>query len=97
MKRILTIFFSSLFLIGLSAQSSDSGEELTPEQKYLSTMLNPQGAGAGISMDYAVTGSVELDYGTRFPDGEDDFAQGFLTTVDSSLDISFTFNPSSFS
>ena len=91
MKRTLTAFFILLALSGLTAQ-----EDLTPEQKYLRTRLNPQGTGAGISMEYAVTGSASLDYGLQFDDGVDDFAQGFETVIDSSLDITFTFRPDSF-
>jgi hypothetical protein len=94
MKRFIPLFFFSLAL--LTAQSTDD-DDLTPEEKYLKTMLNPQGSGAGISMEYSVSGSAELDYGSAFDDGEDDYTQGFLTTIDSSLDITFTFNPDEFS
>ncbi len=96
MKKILTAAFLILFLSLLTGQTSGTDENLTPEQKYLRTRLNPQGTGAGISMEYSVTGSARLDYGTQFDDGADDFAQGFETTIDSSLDISFTFRPDSF-
>ncbi|MDC7221495.1 MAG: hypothetical protein PQJ59_16295 [Spirochaetales bacterium] len=96
MKRI-TLFLLLIFPLTIVAAQTSSDEDLTPEEKYLKTMLNPQGSGAGISMEYSVTGSAELDYGTALPDDEDDYAQGFLTTIDSSLDLSFTFNPDQFS
>ncbi len=97
MKRFAVLFFA-LGLASLSAQSLTTDQEnLTPEQKYLRTRLNPQGTGAGLSLEYAVTGSASLEYGVRFADdASGSLTQGFETTIDSSLDITFTFRPDSF-